>query len=215
MAVLTEDTQRKVEDRLVEVGALTPEQLDTIKDGAKQAGRPVFAYAIDRGVINEEQLTEAIAKISGTPYVNLSKAVIDAKVLALLPMEVARRFMAVPLGETSDGGAQRLAVAMLDATNIQAVDFLSRAIERPIKVYIASESGINNVISQYHIDMDSVDSVLSGSSSEAIKSVETKNADGEVIEIAPEIPFSEFPAGPREAGPDAEGRLVWRVNVTD
>lgn len=175
MAVLTEDTQRKVEDRLVEVGALTPEQLNTIKDGAKQAGRPVFAYAIDRGVINEEQLTEAIAKISGTPYVNLSKAVIDAKVLALLPMEVARRFMAVPLGETSDGGAQRLAVAMLDATNIQAVDFLSRAIERPIKVYIASESGINNVISQYHIDMDSVDSVLSGSSSEAIKSVETKD----------------------------------------
>lgn len=175
MAVLTEDTQRKVEDRLVEVGALTPEQIDTIKDGAKQAGQPVFAYAIDRGVINEEQLTEAIAKISGTPYVNLSKAVIDAKVLALLPMEVARRFMAVPLGETSDGGAQRLAVAMLDATNIQAVDFLSRAIERPIKVYIASESGINNVISQYHIDMDSVDSVLSGSGSEAVKSVETKD----------------------------------------
>ena len=175
MAVLTEDTQRKVEDRLVEVGALTPEQLDTIKDGAKQAGQPVFAYAIDRGVINEEQLTEAIAKISGTPYVNLSKAVIDAKVLALLPMDVARRFMAVPLGETSDGGAQRLAVAMLDATNIQAVDFLSRAIERPIKVYIASESGINNVISQYHIDMDSVDSVLSGSGSEAVKSVETKD----------------------------------------
>lgn len=175
MAVLTEDTQRKVEDRLVEVGALTLEQLQTIKDGAKQAGRPIFAYAIDREVINEEQLTEAIAKVSGTPYVNLSKAIIDTKVLALLPMDVARRFMAVPLGETNDGGAKRLAVAMLDATNIQAVDFLSRAIERPIKVYIASESGINNVISQYHIDMDSVDSVLAGAGSDAIKSTENKD----------------------------------------
>lgn len=48
-----------------------------------------------------------------------------------------------------------------------------------------------------------------------IKSVETKNADGEVIEIAPEIPFSEFPAGPREAGPDESGALVWRVTVDD
>lgn len=48
-----------------------------------------------------------------------------------------------------------------------------------------------------------------------IKSVEIKNASGEVIEIAPEIPFSEFPTGPREAGPDESGNLVWCVNIAD
>ena len=48
-----------------------------------------------------------------------------------------------------------------------------------------------------------------------IKSIEIRDESGEIVEIRPEIPFSEFPAGPREAGPDAEGRLVWRVNVTD
>lgn len=48
-----------------------------------------------------------------------------------------------------------------------------------------------------------------------IKSVEIKSASGEILEIAPEIPFSEFPAGPREAGPDKDGNLVWCVNIAD
>lgn len=48
-----------------------------------------------------------------------------------------------------------------------------------------------------------------------IKSVEIKSASGEILEIAPEIPFSEFPVGPREAGPDESGNLVWCVNIAD
>lgn len=46
-----------------------------------------------------------------------------------------------------------------------------------------------------------------------IKSIEIRDEAGEVVEIRPEIPFSAFPAGPREAGPDESGKLVWRVTV--
>jgi type IV pilus assembly protein PilB len=38
---------------------------------------------------------------------------------------------------------------MLDADNVQAVDFLSNKIGRPLKVYAASESGIRQVLHQY------------------------------------------------------------------
>lgn len=48
-----------------------------------------------------------------------------------------------------------------------------------------------------------------------IKSVEVRDVAGDVVEICPEVPFDQFPAGCREAGPDAEGRLVWRINVAD
>ena len=34
-------------------------------------------------------------------------------------------------------------------------------------------------------------------------------------EIRPVIPFGEFPAGRREAGPDADGNLVWTVHVEE
>jgi len=181
MAVLTEETQKKVEEYLIEIGIIRPDQLDALYEDAKNAGRPLFAHMLESGVVNEEQLTEAIAKASGTPYVNLSKAVIDNKVLSLLPVDVAQRFMAVPLGETNESGAKRLAVAVLDASNVQATDFLSNAIGRPIKVYVASETGINNVLAQYHIDMDRVDELAGGEETADGGNSEKATADVKVI----------------------------------
>ena len=44
---------------------------------------------------------------------------------------------------------------------------------------------------------------------------ETITVESGEQEIRPAIPFSEFPRGRREAGPDADGKLVWRVAVSD
>ena len=154
MAILTDESRGKIEAYFVKAGLFTDEQLGDYRKKAKEEEEPLFSYLMRNGIINDEQLAEATARTSGMPYVNLSRAVVDGKVLELLPMETAQRFMAVPLGETNEGGAKRLAVAMLDANNVQAVDFLSNAIGRPIKVYMASESGINNVLSQYRMDVD-------------------------------------------------------------
>ena len=154
MAILTDESRQKIEQYFVENGTLTEEQLDELKKRARDADEPLITLMINERVINDEQLTEATSHVTGVPYVNLSRAVIDTNILNLLPMETAQRFMAVPLGETAEGGARRLAVAMLDANNVQAVDFLSNTIGRPIKVYLASESGINNVLAQYHMDVD-------------------------------------------------------------
>lgn len=154
MAILTDKAREKIEAYFVKAGLFTDAQLNQYREEAKKEDEPLLTYLSRKGIINDEQLAEATARTSGMPYVNLSRAVVDGKVLALLPMETAQRFMAVPLGETNEGGAKRLAVAMLDANNVQAVDFLSNAIGRPIKVYMASESGINNVLSQYRMDVD-------------------------------------------------------------
>lgn len=48
-----------------------------------------------------------------------------------------------------------------------------------------------------------------------IKSTLQKNPVTGEPEIIPVIPFSEFPTGPREAGPDESGNLVWCVNIAD
>lgn len=166
MAILTDETKGKIEAYFIQAGLFTDDQLKQYTQEAKDNDEPLFSYLMRQGIINDEQLAEATARTSGMPYVNLSRAVVDGKVLALLPMETAQRFMAVPLGETNEGGAKRLAVAMLDANNVQAVDFLSNAVGRPIKVYMASESGINNVLAQYKMSVDEgLKSSLEGPSS--------------------------------------------------
>ena len=47
-----------------------------------------------------------------------------------------------------------------------------------------------------------------------IKSEQITGESGE-LETRPVIPFGEFPRGRREAGPDADGNLVWTIHVEE
>lgn len=145
MSVLSTTAQKQVEDTLVADGVLTADQLTDIKKKAEAQSTPFLSMLLTSGQVSDEALTRIIAQVTKVPYVNLSTAKIDSKVLELLPAEVAERYMAVPLGEMQN----RLVVAMLDADNVQAVDFLSNKIGRPLKVYAASEAGIRRILKQY------------------------------------------------------------------
>lgn len=155
MAVITEELQTKLEQLLLSEGALTKQQLEAQRKAAKTAGNPLLTELLQNHIVDNETLTKAVAKISSVPYVNLTDATISQQVLSLLPQDVAERYMAVPLGELGgeSGSAKRLAIAMLDANNVQAVDFLANKIQRPLKVYMASEQGIRHVLEQYKTDL--------------------------------------------------------------
>ncbi len=145
MSVLSATAQTQVEDKLVEDGVLTRADLAELTKQSKDTSTPLFGLLVTSGKVTNEQLTKTIAHVSKMPYVNLLEARIEPKVLEMLPQDIAERYMAVPLGEMQ----HRLVVAMLDADNVQAVDFLSNRISRPLKVYAASEEGIRQVLHQY------------------------------------------------------------------
>jgi type IV pilus assembly protein PilB len=149
MPVLLQEAQKQVEDLLVKNGLIKQEDLAVVRQKAIDKNEPLFALLVNEEHVLGEDLTKTIAQVTKVPYVNLVNAKVDPKVLALLPKDLAERYMAVPLGEMQS----RLVVAMLDASNVQAVDFLSNKIGRPLKVYMASEEGIVNVIKQYTIDL--------------------------------------------------------------
>ncbi len=145
MSVLSAAAQSQVEETLVADGVLTRSDLAELEKQSKDTNTPLLALIVTTGKVANEQLTKTIAHVSKIPYVNLLEAKVDPKILELLPQDVAERYMAVPLGEMQN----RLVVAMLDADNVQAVDFLSNRINRPLKVYAASEEGIRQVLHQY------------------------------------------------------------------
>ncbi len=145
MSVLSVATQQQVENDLIHNGIITTAQLKSVKETVPKDGGSVFGTLVSRKLVSNEQLTKAIAKATRVPYVNLSKISVGPKILDLLPKDIAERYMAVPLGEMQ----HRVVVAMLDADNVQAVDFLSNKIGKPLKVYAASEEGIRNILQQY------------------------------------------------------------------
>jgi len=173
----TASDQKKVEDVLVSSGMITADKLEAARKDASKAKQPLVSYLIKQNLITDEQLTKANSTITKVPYVNLTAAKIDPKILELLPKDIAERYMAVPLGEMQ----HRLVVAMLDANNVQAVDFLSNRIARPLKVYAASETGIRNVIKQYDARLDTqMDAALKGQQREleADKAADEAKAGG-------------------------------------
>jgi len=153
MPLLTDDIQEKLIKLLVEEGLVSSAVLDAAKIESTTVSKPLFTLLSEQAIVDDELLTHAIAQVSGVPYVNLANTIIDQNILTLLPEDIAERFMAVPLAEVQN----RLAVAMIDANNVQAVDYLANRIQRPLKVFMASETGVRHVLDQYRTDLSSVD----------------------------------------------------------
>jgi len=181
MAILTADMQTKLVSLLISEGLVSESVLQDVKQAASTANKPLIALLTEGGIVDDELLTHATAQVSGVPYVNLSNSVIDQNILSLLPEDIAERFMAVPLAEVQN----RLAVAMIDANNVQAVDYLANRIQRPLKVFMASEVGVRHVLDQYKTDLSSV-----GEAAEASQVEASQEANRGVKTIVQDSPIS-------------------------
>lgn len=181
MALLTSDIQDKLTALLINEGLVTEATLRAAEEDSRKTSKPLFGILTEQNIVDDELLTHAIAQVSGVPYVNLNNSIIDQTVLGLLAEDIAERFMAVPLAEVQN----RLAVAMIDANNVQAVDYLSNLIQRPLKVFMASEAGVRHVIDQYRTDLSSVDEAAEASQAE-----EKSDSDKDVKTIVQDSPIS-------------------------
>ena len=181
MALLTDDIQEKLIRLLIDEGLVEKSVLDDAEQRAKTQNKPLFSLLADEGTIDTELLTHAVAQVSGVPYVNLTNSFIEQDILALLPPDVAERFMAVPLAEVHN----RLAVAMIDANNVQVVDYLANRIQRPLKVFMASEESVRHVLGQYKADLSTVNVAAEASQAEAMS-----EAASEIKTIIQDSPIS-------------------------
>jgi type IV pilus assembly protein PilB len=181
MALLTSDIQDKLIKLLVDEGLVADQTIKAVQASIGSTNKPLLGALTEQHIVDDELLTHATAQVSGVPYVNLSASIIDQEILGLLPEDIAERFMAVPLAEVQN----RLAVAMIDANNVQAVDYLANLIQRPLKVFMASEAGVRHVLDQYRTDLSSVDDAAEASQAEA-----TSDSDRDVKTIVQDSPIS-------------------------
>lgn len=182
MALLTDDIQEKLVKLLIDEGLVSSDVLHAAQETAKKDSKPLFSLLTEQAVVDDELLTHAIAQVSGVPYVNLTNTLVDQNILSLLPEDIAERFMAVPLAEVQN----RLAVAMIDANNVQAVDYLANLIQRPLKVFMASEGGVRHILGQYKTDLSDV-----GKAAEVSQQEERQEEASDVKTIVQDSPISQ------------------------
>lgn len=180
MALLTKEAEERIITLLLNEGLADSNLVFTIKEEAEMNNRPVLAELISHKIISDDMVAHATAVIIGVPYVELKNITIDQEILSKIPQEASSRVMAVPLGE-KDG---MLNVAMLDVTNVQTTDYLSNLINQPLRVWMASERGIREMLEQYHGDFSGV--------KEAVRETneETEAAQSNVKTIVQDSPIS-------------------------
>lgn len=149
--MLSVGSQQDIEKILLDDQLATPEQLEEFKLRAIQQNEPLLAIIQQAGIADEEEMTHITAKATGVQYVNLSSVTVPPDILASLPRDLAETYHAVVFGKVEG----KLAVAMVDPTNVQAVDFLAHKVSMPIATFMASQGGIEKVMMQYTAEMSS------------------------------------------------------------
>lgn len=184
MSVLSAANQKQVEKLLVEEGLIEQGKLDALRVKASEGSQPLLQLLVNEGNVSNEVLAKTVAQVNKIPYVNLVDARIDKEILRLLPKDVAEHYMAVPIGEIKN----KLVIAMLDADNVQAVDFLANKIGRPMKVYTASEEGIRRILKQYDEDVEADVHRAIGTTGDEVEQQQTQQ--GNIKTIVQDSPIS-------------------------
>ena len=181
MALLTKEAETQIINLLLAEGLADSNLVYSIKQDSEQHNKPVLAELIARKIISDDMVAHATAAIIGVPYVELKNITIDQDILSRIPAEASTRVFAVPLGE-KDG---ILNVAMVDVTNVQAIDYLSNLVNQPIRAWMSSERGIREMLEQYHGDFSGVKDAVRETDEEA-----ASEAQSNVKTIVQDSPIS-------------------------
>ena len=181
MTLLTNDIQDRLAKLLVEEGLVQESKIELAIKEAGLNNQSLMSYMIEHKLLDNEILVHATSHVSGIPYVNLENTTIPQETLDLISVDIAERNMAVPIAEVQG----RIAVAMLDATNIQAVDYLSSLIQRPLKVFMASQNSIKHVLDQYKTDLSGVDALAENVDAQKQAEAESKRQVQTIVQDSP------------------------------
>ena len=129
---------QRLGDLLVKEKVITPEQLEQATKLQKETHIRLASALVKLAFLSDEDVTNFLSRQYGVPAINLSYFEIDPAVIKLIPFETAKRYQILPLSRV---GAS-LTIAMVDPTNVFAMDDIKFMTGFNIEPVVASESSI-------------------------------------------------------------------------
>ena len=129
---------QRLGDLLVKEKIITPEQLQQAIKVQKEQNCRLGSALVKLSFLTDEDVTNFLSRQYGVPAINLSYFEIDSSVVKLIPYDTAKRYQILPLSRV---GAS-LTIAMVDPTNVFAMDDIKFMTGFNIEPVVASESAI-------------------------------------------------------------------------
>ncbi|MDO8622335.1 MAG: GspE/PulE family protein, partial [bacterium] len=118
---------------------------------SRTRGLPLADTLIQRKLVEERPLYEALAASLGVPFVDLRERTIAPEILARISGPLAMNRRAIVFGETE----HELQVAMEDPHDLDTIELLSRSTGRTVLPALATGAAITEAARRYHADIAS------------------------------------------------------------
>jgi type IV pilus assembly protein PilB len=136
----------KLGELLVKSGRINQAQLQEALAHQKDQGGRLGTNLIKLGHITERQLVDALSEQFKVPSVDLNNMEIEDAVIKIIPADIARKYTIFPV---TKAGAT-VTVAMIDPTNVFAMDDVKFMTGYRVEPVVASESAIRAAIDKYY-----------------------------------------------------------------
>src|SRR2546430_3253667 len=136
----------KLGEILVRENLLSAQQLREALDYQRSHGGRLGFNLFKMVLVADDMITAVLSRQYGVPSVNLELFDIEASVIRLIPHEVAQKYSVLPLSRV---GAS-LTLAMVDPTNVFAMDDIKFMTGLNIEPVVVSEASVQEAIDRYY-----------------------------------------------------------------
>jgi type IV pilus assembly protein PilB len=181
-----------VEQLLLERGHIQEEQLTQAKQVQSQTpGKTITQILLTMNAATEGQILSAQAETLGLPFEVPEKAAVDAQAFELLEPDYIRRHNVLPI--RLEG--KTLVVGMADPANVFLLDEVKRKVKRDVKVVVTPAGDINRLVEQITtnaVDLK-VDEIIKDMAEDDVQVVkEEKEDDQDLTKLGNESPIIRF-----------------------
>lgn len=130
---------------IIDSALVSESEIAEAEEEAKRRVTDLGEVLVTQGKLTDDNLRRIQAYILGIPYVDLKGQKIDYEILSLIPEPVARTHNIVAYKRTPE----TLEVAMVDADDLRAIDFVKKKVKLKIIPRLTSLESIKSALLQY------------------------------------------------------------------
>jgi type IV pilus assembly protein PilB len=143
----------KLGEILIKEKIISSEQLKQALDHQKANGGRLGNSLVKLGFLSDDEVTAVLSRQYGVPSINLAYFEVDPGVIKLIHMETALKYQILPLSRVGSS----LTVAMVDPTNVFAMDDIKFMTGFNIEPVVASETAIMEAIKKHYGSVEDVE----------------------------------------------------------
>ncbi|MCC6743263.1 MAG: type IV-A pilus assembly ATPase PilB [Acidobacteria bacterium] len=136
----------KLGETLLRENLITPQQLKDALDYQRSNGGRLGSTLVKLDILSDEQITAVLSRQYGVPSVNLDLFEVDETAIKLIQQDVAKKYMVLPLSRVGP----TLTLAMVDPTNVLAIDDIKFMTGLQVEPVIVSEFALADAIERYY-----------------------------------------------------------------